>query len=148
MNNCDIVHLDVGGKIFKTSRSLLEKYKESVLATLVSDKQDIVFIDRSGDIFTHVLDYLRYGSISLPVTVSKDMFLRDLDFYGIVPEDDTVKTYSEGWASRVSNRRQNITSLQLEQNIDLLANFCANQHLRHEIVANCPSIDLPKQLAG
>jgi len=44
-------------------------------------------------VFAHILDYLRYGSISLPLNVSKDMFLRDMDFFGIVPEEGTVKTY-------------------------------------------------------
>ena len=140
MSNTDTVCFNVGGRIFETSRSLFDRYEETVLATLVSDTwQDDptkppVFIDRNGDVFAHILDYLRYGSISLPLSVSKDMFLRDMDFFGIVPEEGTVKTYSEGWAEEVSNRRQKITDLQYDFDIDLLAHFCASEHLRGNLM--------------
>ena len=44
------------------------------------DKQPI-FIDRSGDIFQHVLEYLRYGSVVLPMSIPTEMFTRDLEYY-------------------------------------------------------------------
>ena len=60
----EIVQFDVGGRLFKTSRSLIDKHEDTMLARLVSDtwQEDPtkpVFIDRNGDIFAHVLDYLR-----------------------------------------------------------------------------------------
>ena len=50
-------------------------------------------VDRDGDIFAEVLNYLRYGSIVLSVNMLKRMFLRDLDYYGIdyVGDDDAIK---------------------------------------------------------
>ena len=48
-----------------------------------NDSENPMFIDRDGDKFGHVLDYLRYGSIELPVTIPQAMFQRELDYYGI-----------------------------------------------------------------
>lgn len=137
----DIVQFDVGGRIFKTSRSLIDQHEDTMLARLVSDtwQEDpnkSVFIDRDGDIFAQVLNYLRYGSITLPDNIVKDMFLRDLDFYGIVPEEDSVKSASEGWASKIDDRRDKIKDygdkmrqLQLEYDIEFLANHCASKYI-------------------
>jgi hypothetical protein len=45
-------------------------------------------ISRAGPRFAFVLDYLRYKQVVLPATVSKEMFLKDLDYYGItVPKE-------------------------------------------------------------
>ena len=48
-----------------------------------NDSENPMFIDRDGDKFGHVLDYLRYGSIELPVTIPQAMFQCELDYYGI-----------------------------------------------------------------
>jgi hypothetical protein len=141
------VKFDVGGKVFKTARSLILQHEDTMLARLVSDtwQEDPtkpVFIDRDGDTFRSVLDYLRYGSITLPMTVSKEMFLRDMDFYGIVHHEGTVKTSSEAWAAQIDNRHAKLKNLNDETNvlkekimdlelincIDLLAAHCAGQY--------------------
>jgi hypothetical protein len=54
------------------------------------EQDDPVFIDRDGDSFGLVLHYLRYGAVSLPLTVTRDNFLRELDFYGIVAVEGTI----------------------------------------------------------
>ena len=137
----EIVQFDVGGRIFKTSRSLIDQHEDTMLARLMSDtwQEDptkSVFIDRNGDIFSHILDYLRYGSITLPDKIVKDMFLRDLDFYGIVPEEGSVKSLSEVWASKIHDRYDKIikleseaTTLKLENDIEFLANYCACKYI-------------------
>ena len=38
------------------------------------------------------------------MTVSKDKFLRDMDFYCVLYIDGTVKTSFEAWAAQVDNR--------------------------------------------
>lgn len=60
------VKFNVGGRHFEVSRALIDGHSETVLGKLVSetwnnDPGKAVFIDRSGDIFAHVLEYLRYG---------------------------------------------------------------------------------------
>ena len=80
--------LNVGGFHFEVSRSLIVQHDSSMLARLVSDTwqadpEAIIFIDRDGETFRHCLDFLRYGRVSLPLTVARDAFLRDMDYYGI-----------------------------------------------------------------
>lgn len=127
------VRFDVGGKLFKTARSLIDRHEGTMLARLVSDtwQEDPtkpVFIDRNGDIFEQVLEYLRYGSIALPSKLPKSMFLRDLDFYGIVPAEGTVTTESEGLAAQVEDLSKQIDTLLNEITMDFLANHCAAQY--------------------
>ena len=60
------IKFNVGGKHFEVSRDLVEAHSETMLGKLISetwqqDPEDTVFIDRDGDIFAHVLNYLRYG---------------------------------------------------------------------------------------
>lgn len=135
------VKFNVGGKSFETSVSLIDQHKDTMLSRLVSktwqqDPNKSVFIDRDGDVFAQVLNYLRYGSITLPGNIAKDMFLRDLDFYGIVPEEGSVRSASEGWASNVDKRYNEINDhedqlkqLKLENEIDFLANYCAGKYV-------------------
>ena len=65
------------------------------------------------------------------------MFLRDLDFYGIAPEEGTVKTCSEAWARGVAKRqkkmgemKQELASLELANNVELLAHHCTKEYLK------------------
>jgi hypothetical protein len=94
------VHFNVGGKIHEVSRSLIEKYPDSMLRTLVSkawlndEQKDPLFIDRDGERFRYCLDYMRYGEVALPITVSKDAILKDLDYYGFHNVDPNVFTFS------------------------------------------------------
>jgi len=91
------IKFNAGGRLFETSYALFDQHKETVLGRLVSKtwRGDSIttkpfFIDRDGDIFAQVLNFLRYGSVTLPSSVPKDMFLRDLDYFGISHENGTV----------------------------------------------------------
>ena len=74
--------------MYKVSRSLIELYPDTMLARMVDtrwqpqrgikagddDDDDtsnstIMFIDRNGDRFAYVLDYMRDNKIQLPITV-------------------------------------------------------------------------------
>ncbi len=64
--NSSTIKFNVGGRHFEVSRDLIDTHSETMLGKLVSDAwqedpEEEVFIDRNGDIFAHVLDYLRYG---------------------------------------------------------------------------------------
>jgi len=93
----DTVQLDVGGHLFKVSRSLLEQHPDTMLARLVSDdwqnddnKDGTHFIDRNGERFQYVLDYMRDQKVYLPLTVSKEAFLLDLQYFGFDVDDSPV----------------------------------------------------------
>ena len=63
----ETVKFNVGGKHYEVSRALIDEHcSETVLGKLVSDTWNddpdkAVFVDRDGDIFAQVLNYLRYG---------------------------------------------------------------------------------------
>ena len=155
------VQFDVGGTLFKTSRSLFRgsrHVERTMLGRLVSetwllDPTVPVFIDRSAVLFGHVLDYLRYGGIALPITISRDMFLRELDYYGVLPIDcsGTITTSAElHWADEVEKRNDDIEHidktianlvkqrgyLELCNNIDLLANHCSNEYINGSCIVD------------
>merc|ERR1719253_2088200 len=58
------VILNVGGRIFQSTRATFGRYEDSELAAVVSgepEEDGMYFIDRNGDNFGHILDFLRDG---------------------------------------------------------------------------------------
>ena len=91
------IRLNVGGKHYEVPLSLFEIYPETMLARLVdmtwqnkTKKNEVLFIDRNGDRFQYVLDYMRDRRVHLPMTVSSSAFQSDLEYYGF----DNVKQAS------------------------------------------------------
>ena len=87
----------MGGVHYDVSHFLLSTYPNSMLARCASkqwhqDPDSDIFIDRDGDRFRLVLDYMRDHRVYLHVGSSKDALLMDLQYYGIenVQEDDIV----------------------------------------------------------
>merc|ERR1712142_440543 len=81
-NNCvgipSIVELNVGGRLYTTSLSALTRYSDSLLSELFNDRQKLVrdgqgrfFIDRNGDLFGRILDYIRTGTLLLPTSFNE-----------------------------------------------------------------------------
>ena len=71
----DIIHLNVGGKVFTTTRDTLCQVEGSLLATMFNgrwedrmkrDKDGVVFFDFNPEYFGWILDYLREKKISTP----------------------------------------------------------------------------------
>ena len=92
-----MVRFDVGGVIYKLARSTLDLHPQTMLARL-ADKMweqdgqgpnDAHFIDRNGDRFQFVLDYMRDGEVNLPMTVSKSAFLKEMEYYGFGNVEDS-----------------------------------------------------------
>jgi hypothetical protein len=87
---------DVGGKIYKVSRSLLQAHPDTMLARIASetwqsDSSQTIFIERDNERFRYCLDYLRDGSVDLPMTVSKEALLKDFEYFGIEHDTDLVQ---------------------------------------------------------
>ena len=63
MEKQQIIILNVGGKIFKTYKSTLQKYPETLLGKMYSNDNkfqvdDIQFFDRSSFIFKYILNFI------------------------------------------------------------------------------------------
>ena len=126
------VKLNVGGKQFEVSYSLINEYPESMLGRLVSDTwhkadaESTVFIDRDGDIFGHILNYIRYGSIELPSNLPMSMFQRELDYYqfgsnGGIKQVSSIDTMKE--------LRKNVEEAELHHDMFVIAVDCYHQYM-------------------
>lgn len=79
-----IIRLNVGGTIFETTAETLQY--SSYLHTIIidigvnhdDDDDEIIFIDRSPEVFVHILNFLRDDRYPYPIE-----YIYELDFYGI-----------------------------------------------------------------
>jgi BTB/POZ domain len=100
--NPDSFPFNVGGRVYEVGRSLLWKFPDTMMLRTVAELWEQerneattsvkpICIDRDGNRFVYVLDFLRNGCVTLPMTISKDSFLSDLSYYNI----GTVKENEE-----------------------------------------------------
>eukprot|EP00536_Pseudo-nitzschia_multiseries_P002262 jgi/Psemu1/115870/gw1.30.53.1 len=147
-NNATTVRFDVGGTVYKVSRSLLELFPNTMLSRMVSetwqevqvarDEEDPseaapIFVDRDGERFRYVLDYMRDGQkASLPITISKKGFLKDLEYYGfddVDAESITVEGSSLAVYQKMKKRmrkldQETVERFQRDYEISRLAHYC------------------------
>lgn len=91
MSNSDIVKLNVGGVIYTTTKSTLCKYPNSMLGAMFNgslstslDENGCVFIDRDGELFKYVLNYMRSSRLAVPHDFKDlDQLSAEADFYQI-----------------------------------------------------------------
>ncbi|KAM3615762.1 uncharacterized protein V6R79_007300 [Siganus canaliculatus] len=87
----DIIHLNVGGKRFSTSRQTLTWVPDSFFSSLLSgristlkDETGAIFIDRDPSLFATILNFLRTKEL-YPRSISVHMLMHEAEFYGITP---------------------------------------------------------------
>jgi len=91
MEFADIIHLNVGGKRFSTSRRTLTWIPDSFFSCMLSgriaslkDETGAYFIDRDPEVFTPILNYLRTKELNFS-GISTSAVLHEAQFYGITP---------------------------------------------------------------
>ena len=88
------VMLNVGGVKVYTSLGTLGSNGTNFLTQLIEndyegkmkaarDPEGYIFIDRNGDVFKVILEYLRYGVIEIPPGITRQQVVREIDFYQI-----------------------------------------------------------------
>jgi len=94
------IRLNVGGSLFLTTKSTLTKFSDSMLGTMFSGRHKIVvekedsavFIDRSPQYFSQILNYLRDGDVFVPDNEQdKYGLIKEADFYGLKGLVDLVQ---------------------------------------------------------
>jgi hypothetical protein len=133
-NNAPTVTFDVGGTIYEVSRSLIERYPDTMLARMVSDtwlegeQKEPLFIDRNGDRFQYCLDYMRDGpAVALPFTVSKESVLKELEYFGFDnadPTDLTVGPSTAAFSMSLDYLNNLETTKKLDVDCAMLAHYC------------------------
>ena len=100
MDSSRTVVLNVGGSRFEVPQLTLARYPDSMLAKLVSeqwrpeDPSQPVFVDRDGQRFQFVLDFLRDGAVHLPHSVSEEALRVDFAYFGL-PDNADIR--EAGW---------------------------------------------------
>ncbi|KAI1702978.1 BTB/POZ domain-containing protein [Ditylenchus destructor] len=87
------VRLNVGGKVFQTTKDTLSRYPDTFLARLVNgglssdkDESGAYLIDADPEHFRTILNYLRRGTVTLDASkVILGDLLREADFFNIEP---------------------------------------------------------------
>uniref|UniRef100_A0A3Q2VSS2 SH3KBP1 binding protein 1 n=1 Tax=Haplochromis burtoni TaxID=8153 RepID=A0A3Q2VSS2_HAPBU len=92
----DIIHLNVGGKRFSTSRQTLTWVPDSFFSSLLSgristlkDETGAIFIDRDPSLFATILNFLRTKELH-PRSINVHMLMHEAEFYGITPLGECV----------------------------------------------------------
>jgi hypothetical protein len=88
--------LNVGGRKFTTTRRTLQSYPCSILdsKTATSETEEEVFVDRDGDLFPHILEFLRNDTLAiaqLGAAADLNLLLRlkqEFSFYNLTPKTD------------------------------------------------------------
>jgi BTB/POZ domain len=95
------VRFNIGGTKYEVSRSVIDNFPDSMLSKICSDtwnnNGDVVdgdegelFIERDGERFRYVLDYMRDGSVHLPLSIPRGQLVMDLEYYGIDYADESI----------------------------------------------------------
>jgi len=93
MASADLVHLNVGGVLYTTTKATLSRYPNSMIGVMFNgsmptscDENGRYFIDRDGNLFGHVLNFLRSSQLALPDDFKQhDQLAVEADFYQIEP---------------------------------------------------------------
>ncbi|RVE65328.1 hypothetical protein OJAV_G00135110 [Oryzias javanicus] len=87
----EIIHLNVGGKRFSTSRQTLTWVPDSFFSSLLSgristlkDETGAIFIDRDPSLFAPILNFLRTKEL-YPRSINVHLLVHEAEFYGITP---------------------------------------------------------------
>ena len=104
MNNMmmmETIKFNVGGVMYEVSQSLLSHFPNTMIARAASETWNKsgknnnngtnvpIFMDRNGERFAYILDYMRDNKITLPLqNITREGIIDDLNYYGF----DNVET--------------------------------------------------------
>lgn len=99
------IELNVGGKYYSTSVFTLTRVKDSLLGRIFGGKQNTLdkdangkyFIDRDGDLFRYILDYLRSLKLHLPEDFKEVERLKiEAEYYELNDMRRQLEVYTDG----------------------------------------------------
>jgi len=116
----DWVTLNVGGRLFATTRSTLTKDKDSMLAKMfgehwssTTDASGSYLIDRTPEYFAPILNYLRCGVLVIDDGVNAEGVLQEAKFFNITSILDRLNTIVERRLKADAFSRKDVVSILL-----------------------------------
>ncbi|XP_072035078.1 BTB/POZ domain-containing protein KCTD15-like [Amphiura filiformis] len=115
----EVINLNVGGRIYTTSRSTLTRYPDSMLGAMFSgriqstrDLEGNYVIDGDGPLFRFVLNFLRRSVLTLPEDFKElDMLAAEADFYQIQEFIDAVTQAKEKVIAVKEEQKQQLAAI-------------------------------------
>ena len=114
----DTVKINVGGKVFVTTRRTINRYPDTRLGSITknetcgNENQDIYF-DKNPKIFQSVLDYYRSGNLHINTNYCADYVKEELKFWGV--DRNLVSKCCIGRLSAFSGDQQVLKTLERNQ---------------------------------
>ena len=129
----DLVTFNVGGSKHQVTRSLLEMHSSTMLAKSASEQwmenpDATIFIDRDGELFRHVLNYLRDNQVVLPITVARQTLINELEYYGVNCDIATIQVCSQASALSALSVNKLIESLEKDELSIRLTKVCIEKY--------------------
>mmetsp|Transcript_13797 Transcript_13797/g.15230 ORF Transcript_13797/g.15230 Transcript_13797/m.15230 type:complete len:416 (-) Transcript_13797:39-1286(-) len=88
--NSNLIKLNIGGVRYQTTADTLRRQGDSFFSALISgqysatrDEFGAYFIDRDGQYFRPILEYLRTGELHIPLGISADCVQREAEYFCI-----------------------------------------------------------------
>jgi len=151
----DLVKLNVGGTRLVTTMTTLSTRGPNFLTVLIeNDKQGKIcsqrdergyyFIDRSGDVFKVVLEYLRTGHLHLPQGMSQKQIEIECDYYQVtLPKKTTNKmkrefSQKDGPTKKLSQLWKKISKVEksvrewLQENQNFILQYCIDSLTKYD----------------
>lgn len=97
------VKFNIGGQKYEVAKEYLDLHPHTMLANISSEQwrrnvEEETIIDHNGALFKYVMDYLRGGLVFLPFTLSREIFMEELAYYGFVDvEENKIRI---NWSDR------------------------------------------------
>ena len=90
-----------------------------------------------------MLDYLRYGSVEQPRIITKAMFLRDMDYYGVAAEEGCVLEQNESVVMKAVNIQKCNKKKEIKQKKEMLKDL-DNRSDFLQLAARCHQLCIGK----
>jgi len=98
-----IIKLNIGGTRFSTTMETLCRHGQNFFAALLNenipslqDEDGYYFIDRTGELFTPILNFFRTGLLVIPDHINPFLIINEAQFYSIDLSDAFCGNFVEG----------------------------------------------------
>lgn len=125
MSNVDKVVLDVGGVLFHTRKSTLinSAHPSAFFESLLSNEEDIYFIDRDPNSFSIILNFLRQNNLNLHIydAYMLDFLLSEAQFFNLQNLQTELmqqRLNEHTFSNESHNKKTHINRRVLKQNSD------------------------------